>query len=102
MKSRYDDLRAMREGKWKATQETAEPATKTPVKRRGRPRIGDKPMTAAERMRRRRRGLHGDAHAWSCRIRFLLCLAACRSAQAGAAEPTCRAGERGCTRSASS
>jgi hypothetical protein len=55
MGSRFDDLRAMREAKWKYTQETAEPVTKTPVtKRRGRPRIGDKPMTAAERMRRYR------------------------------------------------
>src|SRR5262245_48098481 len=77
MTSRYDDLRRMREAKFARTRATtpAEPVTK-PVtkidansvtkiesvtksdavtkKRKGRPPLGDKPMTPAERMRRYR------------------------------------------------
>ncbi len=79
--SRYDDLRKMREAKFAAAKPIAEklPAsvtkievtkpvtkidsvmtldtvTKIPVTKigRGRPRLGDKPMTPAERMRRYR------------------------------------------------
>src|SRR5215471_4145922 len=40
------------------------------------------------------RRLQGDAHAWPCRIRSLLCHGACGCAQDGAAKPTRRAGER--------
>jgi hypothetical protein len=76
--SRYDDLRKMREARFAAK---GEPVTKTPAHtvtkpisvtklasvtkpidavtkpkagRGGRPRLGDKPMSAAERMRRYR------------------------------------------------
>jgi hypothetical protein len=71
--SRYDDLRRMREAKFATTaanhdhgslaRDEATPVTKAPeipvtkitsVTKRGRPPLGDKPMSAAERMRRYR------------------------------------------------
>jgi hypothetical protein len=63
--SRYDDLRRMREAKFARIPATSpkttepakqEPVTKNPItkKRTGRPPLGDKPMTPAERMRRYR------------------------------------------------
>jgi hypothetical protein len=69
--SRYDDLRRMREAKLAAKTATPQPVTKPPANsvtkppntkpnvdvtkpKGGRPTIGDKPMTAAERMRRYR------------------------------------------------
>jgi hypothetical protein len=65
--SRYDDLRRMREAKFAAPQPVTKPPINTVTKpisvtkpatvtkpKSGRPLLGDRPMTAAERMRRYR------------------------------------------------